>query len=145
MNSLLGFLFVMVGLTSSVAGALAGVYALTRGAPNLLRTVYQWAWMVLVGAVGAFTVMEVAVFQRDYSVSYVQRVGSDTIPPLFNFAALWSALEGSLLLWTLVLAFFTAAKCGSKRRLNPTISLALVFSTTAGHCLTQAGWPSLGA
>ena len=109
MNSTLGFFFTMVGLSSSVVGSLAGVYALLKGRLELLRTVRQWAWLVLVGGIGTFVVMEVALFQRDYSVSYVQRVGSDVTPPLYNFAALWSALEGSIILWTLVLGLYIGA------------------------------------
>ena len=36
-------------------------------------------------------------------------VGSSTTPGIYNVAAMWSALEGSILLWVLVLAAFTAA------------------------------------
>jgi cytochrome c-type biogenesis protein CcmF len=109
LNSVLGFFFMMLGLSSSIVGALAGVYALVRNKPRVLRTVRQWAWLVLVGGIGTFTVMQVALFQRDYSVSYVQRVGSDVTPPLYNFAALWSALEGSIILWALVLGLYIGA------------------------------------
>ena len=42
--------------------------------------------------------------------SYVADNGSRRrTPPLFNFATLWSALEGSILLWALILAGYTAA------------------------------------
>ncbi len=109
MNSALGFAFSVLGLSASVFGALGGIYALVRNTPRLLVTVRQWAWLVLLAAVGAFVVMEVALFQRDYSVKFVQLVGSDSTPPLFNFAALWSALEGSIILWALILAGYIAA------------------------------------
>ncbi len=109
MNSVLGYFFTMVGLTSSVVGALAGVYALRSGQLRLLRMVRQWSWLVLVAGIGCFVVMEVALFQRDYTVSYVQQVGSDSTPTLFNFAALWSALEGSLILWVFLLGGYLGA------------------------------------
>jgi cytochrome c-type biogenesis protein CcmF len=39
----------------------------------------------------------------------VQKVGSTATPALYNFAAVWSALEGSLLMWVLILAGYTVA------------------------------------
>ncbi len=109
MNSILGFAFTMLGLTTSVAGAITGAYALVTKQNRLLAQVRRWTWMLPVAGIGAFVVMEVALFQRDYSVSYVQRVGSDVTPPLYNFAALWSALEGSIILWALILTLYIAA------------------------------------
>ncbi len=109
MNSVLGFGFLVLGLTASVLGTAGGAYALLTQRLELLKTVRQWTLLVGVAALGAFVVMEVALFQRDFSVSYVAQVGSWATPPMFNFAALWSSLEGSLLLWTLVLAGYLVA------------------------------------
>ena len=128
MNAVIGFGFVTLGLAASVLGAAGGTYALLTGRLYLLRTVRQWVWLILLAAVGAFTVMEVALFQRDYTVAYVSQVGSDATPPLFNFAAIWSALEGSILLWTLVLAGYLAAMVVKfrKRRNDELLGWALV-------------------
>ena len=132
MNPALGFAFVSLGLAGSVLGAAGGAYALTAVGDDrrvrFLKTVRQWAWLVVAAAIGAFTVMEVALFQRDYTVWYVTKVGSSTTPPLFNFAALWSSLEGSLLLWALVLAVYLAAVLVKfrDRRNDPLLGWALV-------------------
>ncbi len=109
MNAFLGFGFVALGLAASVLGAAGGAFALRTDRLYLLKTVRQWALLVLVAGVGAFVVMEVALFQRDYSLEYVSRVGSDETPTLFNFAALWSSLEGSILLWALILVCYLSA------------------------------------
>jgi cytochrome c-type biogenesis protein CcmF len=109
MNAALGFGFTMLGLVTSVVGCLAGIHALVNRRERLTGQVRSWAWIVLIAGVGAFTVMQIALFQRDYTVSFVQQVGSETTPPLFNFAAIWSALEGSILLWTLVLSMYIVA------------------------------------
>ncbi|MGF1595776.1 MAG: heme lyase CcmF/NrfE family subunit [Acidimicrobiales bacterium] len=109
MNAILGFGFVVLGLTASVFGAVGVAYALISGQLRLLRPVRQWVWLVIAAAVGAFTVMEVALAQRDYTIRYVSEVGSDSTPALYNFAALWSALEGSILLWVLALAAYLTA------------------------------------
>ena len=47
--------------------------------------------------------MQRALITRDFSMAYVQQVGSADTPALYNVAAMWSALEGSILLWALVL------------------------------------------
>jgi cytochrome c-type biogenesis protein CcmF len=98
-----------MGLTASVLGALGGAHALITKNLTRLAIVRQMAAVVLAAGVGAFVIMEVALFQRDYGVSYVQRVGSDFTPPLYNFAALWSALEGSIILWTMILSGYIYA------------------------------------
>ena len=64
---------------------------------------------MLGAAVGAFVMMERALITRDFSLAYVQKVGSHETPALHNVAAAWSALEGSILLWVLVLSGLTAA------------------------------------
>jgi cytochrome c-type biogenesis protein CcmF len=55
-------------------------------------------------------------------------VGSSTTPALFNVAALWSSLEGSILLWAVVLAGFLVATVHKFRaRLDdPLVSWALL-------------------
>ena len=65
--------------------------------------------MVLGGAVLAVIAMERALITRDFTIQYVADNGSSKTPPLFNVATLWAALEGSLLLWALVLAGFLVA------------------------------------
>ncbi|MCP4222073.1 MAG: cytochrome c biogenesis protein CcsA, partial [Actinomycetia bacterium] len=90
--------------------------------------VLQWVWLGVGASVGAFLVMEVALFTRDYSLEYVTKVGSDDTPALFNFAALWSSLEGSILLWVLVLGGYLAALLVKfrQRRTDPLFSWAIV-------------------
>ncbi|MDH3300732.1 MAG: heme lyase CcmF/NrfE family subunit [Acidimicrobiia bacterium] len=113
MNAAIGFGFVLLGLSASALGVVGGVYAFitAEGARRrrLVPMIRLWIGLTVVSAVGAFVIMEVALFQRDYTVDYVTQVGSSTTPALFNFAALWSSLEGSLLLWVLVLGIYMTA------------------------------------
>ncbi len=128
MYSVLGFFFTMVGLTSAVVGALAGIHGLRTGQLQLLRTVRQWSWLVTISGIGCFVVMEIALFQRDFTVAYVQQVGADSTPPLYNFAALWSALEGSIILWALILGLYLGAVLFKfrNRRDDPLLGWAIV-------------------
>ena len=58
----------------------------------------------MAGAVIAVVAMERALITRDFTVEYVAENGSSRTPALFNVATLWAALEGSIILWALVLA-----------------------------------------
>jgi cytochrome c-type biogenesis protein CcmF len=60
---------------------------------------------------------------RDFSLAYVQKVGSWSTPALYNFAAVWSALEGSILMWVLILAGYTLAVCfWMRKRLSESLA-----------------------
>jgi cytochrome c-type biogenesis protein CcmF len=45
---------------------------------------------------------------HDFSIDYVAQVGSRATPVFFTVISLWSALEGSILFWGWVLAFYAA-------------------------------------
>ena len=108
-NAALGHAGLLVLLTASVVGALSTGYAIVTHNRAALRQSLAYAWLILAGALIAVFAMQRALQVRDYSLAYVQDVGSSTTPTLYNVAAMWSALEGSILLWVLVLAGFTAA------------------------------------
>jgi cytochrome c-type biogenesis protein CcmF len=53
--------------------------------------------------------MERALITRDFTVLYVADNGSTKTPALYNFATLWGALEGSIILWALILGGYLMA------------------------------------
>jgi cytochrome c-type biogenesis protein CcmF len=109
LNGALGRAGLMLALAAATFGAAATVYGIRRHDARTLRMAPFYAVLCLAGAVLAFAMMERALITRDFSLAYVQKVGSRATPALYNFTALWSALEGSILLWVLILAGFTAA------------------------------------
>ncbi len=97
----------MLGLVASTFGLIAAVSGTRQGDAKVMRMVPRFAWLTLIASTAAFAVMEWALITRDYSLAYVQKVGSNSTPALYNFTAIWSALEGSILLWVLVLTGLT--------------------------------------
>ena len=63
------------------------------------------AGAVLVAALA----MERALITHDFSLEYVAENHSRATPLLYTVASLWAALEGSILLWALVLAGYLGA------------------------------------
>ena len=115
-NGLLGHSALIVGLAASVFGAMALATSILLRDRRLARTVQAYGWVSLGAAITAVVVMQRALITRDWSVAYVQKVGSPNTPALFNFTALWSALEGSILLWLLLLAVYTSIVMRRYRR-----------------------------
>ncbi len=112
----LGRAFLLVGFLAAFFGAFAAAVGARRGDSKTLRLVPRFVILSVAMAVAAFAVMEWAMITRDFSLLYVQKVGSNSTPALYNFAAVWSALEGSILMWVLVLAGYVAAVAWWMRR-----------------------------
>jgi cytochrome c-type biogenesis protein CcmF len=94
------------------AAAVLGVATLGAGIhlkrPALLHLARRYVFVVLLAAVGAFVVMQSALFAHDFSIAYVADNVARATPGLYTFTAAWSALEGSILLWALALSAYVA-------------------------------------
>ena len=75
-------------------GALAVLYGIRQNDRRLLKQGPFYAWLAFAGIVLSVVMMQRALITRDFSLAYVQQVGSADTPALYNFAAMWSALEG---------------------------------------------------
>ena len=65
----------------------------------------------------AFAMLAVSFFRHDFSVQYVAMHSNLKLPAMYRFAAVWSAHEGSLVLWQLILCAWTAAVALASRSL----------------------------
>jgi cytochrome c-type biogenesis protein CcmF len=105
-NAALGDAGVFIALFGAIAGVMSLVAGNVRRKPAWVRHGYSYAWLVVGGAVLATLAMERALLTHDFSLQYVVQNNSVNTPVLFTIAGMWSALEGSILLWGLVLAGF---------------------------------------
>ena len=103
-----------LGATLTALGAAAALA--WRGLPALMgrhpvaprRTRGPVLWL-LGGAVAAMAILELGLLTDDFSISYIANNHRTGTPLIFTLAAAWAALEGSIVLWGLVLAAFTAS------------------------------------
>src|SRR5437588_873646 len=109
MNAAAGTAAVSLGLAGALVGIATLATGLRRGNPALLRAGGKSVWLVFGSALLAAVVMERALFGRDFTLRYVAENGGRHTPALFTFTTLWSALEGSILLWAVVLGGYLAA------------------------------------
>ena len=80
-----------------------------RGNARWMATARPLAWGQLAFVALAFAALTIAFVQQDFSVAYVAQNSNSLLPVPYRFSAVWGAHEGSLLLWVLILALWTAA------------------------------------
>ncbi|MFQ5968786.1 MAG: heme lyase CcmF/NrfE family subunit, partial [Acidimicrobiia bacterium] len=102
MSTWLGTGGILLALAAAVALAVQGFRVFRGAAPpsSMRRPVYLLAG----GALAAMLALELGLLTNDFSVSYVANHHRSTTPLVFAIATAWAALEGSIVLWGLVLA-----------------------------------------
>jgi cytochrome c-type biogenesis protein CcmF len=99
-----------VALYLCFASALGGVIeqALALRAKRASRARW-WALGCLLGIAAAIGVMEYALITHDFALAYVAENNATFTPLLYSITGLWSALEGSLMLWVFIQCSITCA------------------------------------
>ena len=92
LNGALGNAGLLLVLCASCIGALSTGLAIVSGNHRGVRQGPVYAWLIAGGALLAVFSMQRALHQRDYSLKYIQQVGSSATPGIYNIAAMWSAL-----------------------------------------------------
>jgi len=127
-NVALGRAGVTLGLVAAILGIITIAYGLVKKKPELVRLSRWYAALVFLGGIVAFVAMERALITRDFTVKYVYTNGSSKTPALYNFATLWGALEGSIILWGTILGgYLVAVVIKFRKRLeDPLVGWALL-------------------
>lgn len=102
--------------TYGLLGALVGV---RRRQPALIESSRTAAYSLLALVLAANAILLVAILGNDFTIKYVAENSSRETPLFFKALSLWSAHEGSLLLWNLVLAGYLAAVAFRFRATRP--------------------------
>src|SRR3954467_14112743 len=116
MRAQLGYGFLTIGTAAAALGLVTTAAGIARKRPRLLDLGRRYTVLVLLAAVGAFIVMETALFGHDFSLEYVANNVARATPGLYTFTAAWGALEGSILLWGLLLSVYVVATAWRFRR-----------------------------
>ncbi|MGW0059800.1 heme lyase CcmF/NrfE family subunit [Streptosporangium sandarakinum] len=127
MKCLLGTLALWAGAAGSVVAALAWAGLAGR------RTAMAATAAASGCAAAAFAVLEWALLTRDFQVGFVARNGGRGVPSYYTFTSLWSAVEGSLVLWALVLTG-CALVAGLGRDEGPHRRIAMAVLMTLCAC-----------
>ena len=103
-----GWTGALLGLAASLVLAILGFRAQRRPEVVRHRQLSVTVWLLLGGAALSMLALEVALLTDDFTLAYVAQTHSRSSPLLFTITTAWSGLGGSLVLWALVLAGYTA-------------------------------------
>jgi cytochrome c-type biogenesis protein CcmF len=133
MNADLGLIGVALSLIAAVAGVVTIGVGLATGRTTLFGHARTFTLWVLGGAVLATFGMERALLTHDFSIAFVADNNSRQTPLLYSITGMWSALQGSILLWSLILAGYLAAMAHRfrKRASDPLVA----WATLIGLCV----------
>ncbi len=104
-----GHIALIVALCLSVAQAIVPMAGSFAGYRTWMRLGHSLALGQLVFVAISFACLTAAFVQDDFSLQYVANNSNTLLPIQFKVSAVWGAHEGSLLLWALILALWSAA------------------------------------
>jgi cytochrome c-type biogenesis protein CcmF len=103
MIALAGYLAIFIALGAAITVTVQGIRYSRTGDGSKLRLPVS---VLLGAAVTSFVLLEIGILNGDFSIAYIANNTATTTPFIFLFAGAWAALEGSIVLWGLVLAGF---------------------------------------
>ena len=86
-----------------------GYWGSARNRPNFVDVTCGLAYLQLGTLALSFALLAWAFLEDDFSVLYIAENSHSRLPWHFKISAIWGAHEGSFLLWTVIMAAWTAA------------------------------------
>ncbi|HTS20332.1 MAG TPA: heme lyase CcmF/NrfE family subunit [Casimicrobiaceae bacterium] len=123
----LGNFALILALLVAVAQGTLPLAGAALGEPRLMALARPAARAQFLLVAGAFACLAASFVSNDFSVVNVATNSNSELPLHYRFAATWGSHEGSLLLWSLMLAGWTLAVSIFSRHLPPPL-LARVIS-----------------
>jgi len=131
----LGHFALILALLVAIAQSMLPLAGAAYREPRLMALAKPAARAQFLLVVTAFACLAASFVGNDFSVQNVATNSNSELPLHYRFAATWGSHEGSLLLWTLMLAGWTFAVTLFSRNLPPVL-LARVIAVM--------GWVSVG-
>ncbi|MDG2027075.1 MAG: heme lyase CcmF/NrfE family subunit [Acidimicrobiales bacterium] len=108
-SATVGAVFVALGAAAALVGIGVVAFGLLGIHQRWWRDARWLAFATLGFSALSIIWMERALITRDFTVEFVAQHGSHQTSSIFNIATMWSALEGSILLWTFILCGYLVA------------------------------------
>src|SRR5690606_8594647 len=113
----LGQIALILALLVAVLQAVLPLAGAQRDKSAWMAVARPAAYAQLALVLGALALLTAAFVTQDFSVKYVAENSNSLLPLVYRYTAVWGAHEGSLLLWALVLAVWTATVAWFSRTL----------------------------
>ena len=122
----LGHFALLLALAMALVQATLPLAGAARDHPGWMALARPAARAQFVFIAIAYAALTLAFLNDDFSVLYVAQHSNSALPTVYRVTAVWGGHEGSILLWTLILAGWTLAVTFFSRRLDaPTVARIL--------------------
>src|ERR1700744_2297820 len=120
-----GRVLLILCLLSSVYGLGASLYGGRSGQREWVDSGRRAMYSILLMSAIAFVILDIAFITSDFSYKIVASGSSTTTPLFYRAAAIWSTQQGSLLLWVMLLSFWSSlALLVTRRRVREIVPYA---------------------
>ncbi|MBU2602778.1 MAG: heme lyase CcmF/NrfE family subunit [Actinobacteria bacterium] len=133
----IGYSALLLAVLTSAFGLVAPLIAVRTKSRGWMKTAERSVYGLCAVSLVASAALLYALVTRDYTNEYVYNYTSNELSWFYTFSAFWAGNSGSLLLWLVILAVFTAVVVWQNRAKNREIlpyvisilmSIALFFS-----------------
>jgi cytochrome c-type biogenesis protein CcmF len=105
----LGHFALIIALGFALFQSLVPMIGSFKGYANWMRLGHSLSYGQFLFIAISFVCLTIAFWLDDFSLKYVAQNSNTELPGQYKISAVWAAHEGSLLLWALILAGWTAA------------------------------------
>jgi cytochrome c-type biogenesis protein CcmF len=133
----------VVGLMTALYAAGASLYGARSGRREWVASGRRAIYCLAALMVAAFAILESAFLRSDLSYALVAEGSSTDTPGFYKVTAVWATQDGSLLLWSTLLALFSSAVLFLTRRSLREIApyaTAVLGCVAAFFLLLMVGW-----
>ena len=123
----LGHFALIISLAMALLQSVVPMIGSFKGFNSWMRLGGSLSFGQLFFVVISFVCLTTAFLNDDFSLKYVSQNSNTALPDHYKISAVWAAHEGSLLLWALILAGWTAAVAIFSRAL-PLVLRARILS-----------------
>ena len=106
--ALVGRALLILGLLVCVYGIAASLYGARTGQRPWVDSGRRAVYALAAVSAVAFAILVAAFLRDDFSYNVVAQASSTTTPTVYKAAAVWSTQQGSLLLWIMLLSFWSS-------------------------------------
>ncbi len=112
----LGALSILLAFCLAVYAVFGSVVGAVRHRPYLVKSAERAVYGVFILLTVASAILVYALLVSDFRLAYVAARSNRAMPAVYKFAAWWGGQEGSLLLWSWMLSFYSAIVVFTNRR-----------------------------
>ena len=122
----LGQFILILAFSVALIQAVVPAMGLLRGRREWMGLARPAAYIQFCLVLGSYGILTYSFIVHDFSVLYVANTSNSELPLIYRISGVWGAHEGSLLLWVLIHAGWTAILAAYSKRYPPDLSAGII-------------------